>query len=204
MKPMTWDAQRRVNLSPRFFLEHPAWTCSPLATKLFLFLFTRANHPPTEMQDGIVVQPGQFRRSLRRLARDLHVKDPRFVKRALTELCSAGCITLRRQTPQSVASSAVASDALQDRKSALVTINGFNALSAAVASDASQSTSYGSRRRRAPNGASSLSSDQRAEIQLRDRAQMRSERKGIPVEEALRHVRAETETRARTAAEISA
>lgn len=185
MKALTWDGNRRVNLTPRFFLEHPAWRCSPLATKLYLFLVSKANHPAVDV-GGDVVLPGQFRRSLRLLAKDLAVKDPRFVRAALLELCSVGRISLQRLTPQPAASHAAASDAVRDRKSQLINVNGFNELRAAVASDAAESTSYGSTGRRRSNDRSSLTPDQRTEIQIRDRAQMRAERQGIAIEEALR------------------
>ncbi|MEP7307327.1 MAG: hypothetical protein ABJA98_17600 [Acidobacteriota bacterium] len=202
MKSITWDTSRRVLLGPRFFVEHPAWNCSPLATKLFLFLVSKANHPPTDIE-GETVGHGQYRRSLRLLAKDLRVKDPRSISKALAELCSVGCISMARSTPQAVASnasgSAVAFDAQGDRKTSLVTICDFNHLSAAVALNASQSTYYVSStgRRRSQDRPSSVSADQRNEIQLIERARMRAEKHGLEFEDVLRQLRSEAGASAR-------
>jgi hypothetical protein len=119
---LSWDAQRRVHLSPRFFVDHPAWRCAPLATKLYLFLISKANRDPIDI-DGEIVQRGEYRRSLRLLAHDLGAQDWRSLRRALLELVNVGSISLRRSAHQTGASDAATSNGVRDRKSQLIIVN---------------------------------------------------------------------------------
>jgi hypothetical protein len=128
-------ARREVVLSGLFFdLQGGIWRASPQAFRLYVLLAFRVTHDAQNI-DGETVKPGQYRRSLRQLARDLHVRDWRVIRHALLELSGAGLITLERSTHQPGAENApdwcekrATKNAPRDRKPQLISLNGYSEL----------------------------------------------------------------------------
>jgi hypothetical protein len=88
-----------LQVSPRV-VEGPLWTLSPRALRMWIFLATKAQHPPTHrmMADGqrVEIARGQWLTSARKLLRDLgRGGSLRTVTRDLEELKAAGVITVQ-------------------------------------------------------------------------------------------------------------
>jgi hypothetical protein len=195
------DAQRRVSV-PASFVEHPVWCASALATKLYLLPVIRANHPDIDV-DGELVRRGQYRRSLRKLTDDLHVKDSRTVRGALGELVQLQLVTVHvpQETQNHHAQNAAlgrkecaAKNALRLGRPQLISVNGFNEMQASAAKNAAESNTYGIRgvvtqRARGAHAHAPLPGRAEHEANVMARARARAERRGISLETAIAEVR---------------
>jgi hypothetical protein len=193
-------ARRELAMSGPFF-ETLLWRrASAGALKLWVWLAFKAMHPAQDI-DGEIVRPGQYRRSLARLASDVGLKDWRTARRALLELEAIGAVGVLQKMQEAPTNNAGASDILCPaknvglfRKPQLVNVCSVNELEDRPAKNVGEKDLYRSksvgRRRPADAGPSpSEIAEAKRERHIFDLARALSERTGLSHEAADAEIR---------------